>query len=192
MKNFIATGAKALILILILSGCANQKEMINKETVKTLELDKYLGTWYEIARFPHSFEKGLVGVTATYSLREDGKIKVVNKGFKNSLEGEESIAIGKAKIPDPAFPARLKVSFFWIFYADYLVMDLDENYEWALIGSKSPNYLWILSRTPQLDEKLYQELLKKLEDRGYNLDQLIKVEQKANQQLTALIKGFKK
>ncbi|MBT3423598.1 MAG: lipocalin family protein [Bacteroidetes bacterium] len=180
MKNFIATGAKALILILILSGCANQKEMINKETVKTLELDKYLGTWYEIARFPHSFEKGLVGVTATYSLREDGKIKVVNKGFKNSLEGEESIAIGKAKIPDPAFPARLKVSFFWIFYADYLVMDLDENYEWALIGSKSPNYLWILSRTPQLDEKLYQELLKKLEDRGYNLDQLIKVEQKAN------------
>ncbi|MBT7994119.1 MAG: lipocalin family protein [Bacteroidetes bacterium] len=180
MKNFIATGAKALILILILSGCANQKEMINKETVKTLELDKYLGTWYEIARFPHSFEKGLVGVTATYSLREDGKIKVVNKGFKNSLEGEESIAIGKAKIPDPAFPARLKVSFFWIFYADYLVLDLDENYEWALIGSKSPNYLWILSRTPQLDEKLYQELLKKLEDRGYNLDQLIKVEQKAN------------
>ncbi|MBC8342837.1 MAG: lipocalin family protein [Bacteroidetes bacterium] len=172
--------AATLFAIMLFMGCANQKEMINTETVKTLELNKYLGTWYEIARFPHSFEKGLVGVTATYSQRKNGKIKVINQGYKNSFSGKHQKAVGKAKIPNPAFPGNFKVSFFWIFYSDYLVMELDTaDYAWALIGSNSPNYLWILSRTPQLDEEVYRELLNKAEKRGYNLDKLIKVEQKA-------------
>jgi len=109
--------------------------MIDKTTVKELDLNRYLGTWYEIARFPHSFEKNLVGVTATYSLRDDGKIEVLNQGFKNTLNGELSKAEGKAKIPDPQKPANLKVSFFWIFYAEYNVLELDENYRYAMIGS---------------------------------------------------------
>ncbi|MCF8298463.1 MAG: lipocalin family protein [Saprospiraceae bacterium] len=152
--------------------------MINTKTVDKLEIEKYLGKWYEIARFPHSFEKGLVGVTATYSMREDGKIKVLNQGYKNTLDGELSTAEGKAKIKDPDKPGELKVSFFWIFYADYLVMELDsENYEWAVIGSNSSKYLWILSRKPQMDESLYNDLISRIEKRGYKLDKLIRVEQ---------------
>ena len=151
--------------------------MIDKTTVKNLELNRYLGTWYEIARFPHSFEKGLVGVTATYSLRPDGKIKVLNQGRKESLDGELSSAEGKAKIPDPTKPAKLKVAFFWIFYAEYNVLELDENYQYALIGSSSDKYLWILSRSPQMDEALYQSLIEKARQRGYDVSKLIMVPQ---------------
>ncbi len=90
--------------------------MIDKTVVKELDIQKYLGTWYEIARYDHRFERGLVGVTAKYSMRDDGKIKVVNSGYKDSLDGKFSQAVGKAKIPDPVNdPAKLKVSFFWFF-----------------------------------------------------------------------------
>lgn len=152
--------------------------MIDKTVVKHLDIEQYLGTWYEIARFDHRFERGLVGVTADYSLRPDGKIKVVNSGFKESLKGERSQAIGKAKIPDPNVPAKLKVSFFWFFYADYFVLELDEEYQWAVVGSSADNYLWILSRSPQLDEGIYSELLNKLTNRGYDVNKLIVVKQK--------------
>lgn len=154
--------------------------MIDQTTVKELDLNRYLGTWYEIARFPHSFEKNLVGVTATYSMRSDGKIEVVNQGFKNSLGGEPSQAIGKAKIPNPQEPGKLKVSFFWIFYADYFVLELDENYQYAMIGSSSDKYFWILSRTPQLAPEIYEMLLEKARVRGYNLEKLEKVPQAEN------------
>lgn len=166
------------LLIIFISACANSKPMVNTETVKKLEIDKFLGQWYEIARYPHSFEKDLVGVTATYSMREDGKIKVLNQGYKNTLNGELKTAEGKAKIPDKNDPSKLKVSFFWFFYADYLVMELDsENYQWAVIGSSSPNYLWILSRTPQMEKDLYMDLLQKIEKRGYDTSKLLLVEQ---------------
>lgn len=164
-------------------ACTNAKiqdSMIDKTVVKELDLQKYLGIWYEIARYNHSFERGLVGVTANYSIREDGKIKVQNSGYKRRLDGRFSKATGKAFIPDPEMePGKLKVSFFWNFYGDYFVMDLDENYQWVIIGSSSDNYLWILSRTPQLEPGLYDELLSKIKMRGYDLSQLIKVEQKS-------------
>ncbi|HEX7584249.1 MAG TPA: lipocalin family protein, partial [Prolixibacteraceae bacterium] len=149
-------------------------------TVKTLDLNRYLGTWYEIARFPHSFEKNLVGVTATYSLNDDGKIEVLNQGFKNTLDGAPSKAVGKAKIPDKSEPGKLKVSFFWIFYADYNMLELDENYQYAMIGSSSDKYFWILYRTPQMESATYEMLLEKARKRGYNLDKLYKVPQKEN------------
>ena len=171
----------AFLIILGLVSCSNSKQMVNNKTVDTLELDKFLGKWYEIARYPHSFEKNLVGVTATYSMRDDGKINVLNEGFKNTLDGEHSSAIGKAKIKDPNNPAHLRVSFFWIFYSDYLVMELDnENYNWAVIGSSSSKYLWILSRTPKLDEQVLAELKEKIIARGYKLDNLIMVEQETH------------
>jgi len=151
--------------------------MIDKTVVKELDVDRYLGKWYEIARFDHSFERGLVGVSATYSYREDGKIKVVNAGFKETLQGERSEATGKAKIPDQNVPAKLKVSFFWFFYGDYFVLDLDNDYQWAVVGSSTDKYLWILSRTPQMDDDLYAELLDGLTARGYDVSKLIKVEQ---------------
>lgn len=165
-------------LTLIISACKPNLSVMDKSIVKEFELERYLGTWYEIARYDHSFERGLVGVTANYSLRNDGKIKVANQGFKNELDGKASLAIGKAKVTDPNSPAHLKVSFFWIFYSDYYIMELDSNYQWAVIGSSSDNYLWILSRTPILADETYNDLLIRIQQRGYDTSALIKVKQK--------------
>ncbi len=155
--------------------------MIDKTVVQELDIEKYLGKWYEIARFDHSFERGLVGVTATYSYRKDGKINVENEGYKVMLDGEKSVAIGKAKIPNLEIPSKLKVSFFLFFYGDYFVLELDEDYNWAVIGSSSDKYLWILSRTPQMEITLYNDLLEKITQRGYDVNELIKVEQKSTE-----------
>lgn len=167
------------MLIVSFTSCSSSKSMTDKTLVNSLDIQKYLGTWYEISRYDHSFERDLVGVTANYSLRPDGKIKVINRGYKNTLDGEFSEAIGKAKIPDPVMrPGRLRVSFFWIFYADYLVFELDPEYQWVVIGSKSDKYLWILSRTPQLEASVYNDLLLRLQNRGYDTSKLIMVKQK--------------
>lgn len=168
----------SLLILLINTGCSSTKDMKRTETVAQLELDQFLGKWYEIARYDHSFEKGLSGVTATYSMRADGKIKVLNQGFKGGLNGKPSEAIGKAKIPNPQEPGKLKVSFFWIFYGDYFVLELDDqDYQWALIGSSSEKYLWILSRTPQLEDADKKHILQKMKERGYSKELLIWVEQ---------------
>jgi lipocalin len=169
--------------VVTLSCCQAQKSepMINNSTDQTFDLERYLGTWYEIARFPHSFEKDLVGVTATYTLRKDGKIDVLNQGFLHTLDGKLKTAKGKAKIPDPDEPRRLKVSFFLFFFSDYLVLELDEkDYQWALVGSSSPDYLWILSRKPGLPDDIYEMLLEKAGNRGYDLGKLQKVPQPGN------------
>ncbi len=165
-----------LLFLLLVTSCKTSK--MDKKVVKEFELNRYMGTWYEIARYDHRFERGLVGVTAIYSLREDGKIRVVNRGYKGGFNGKMSEAVGKAKIPNPNQKARLKVSFFLFFYADYLVMELDPDYQWAVVGSKSDNYLWILSRKPIMKEDLYQEILEKVRKRGYDTSKLIKVEQR--------------
>jgi lipocalin len=181
MKSFkLKTGFLiAFLFFIITGGCQNKKtEEMNTATVKELDLQRYLGTWYEIARFDHRFERGLVGVTATYSMREDGKIRVLNQGYRNSLDGELSVAEGKAKLTDE--PGKLKVSFFWIFYADYYILELEENYQWALIGSKSDKYLWILSRTPKLEDNVKNLIMHHANKRGYDTSKLIWVEQKGN------------
>lgn len=168
-------------VLLLYTHCKTNSPMIDQTTVKELDLNRYLGTWYEIARFPHSFEKGMEGVTANYSMRNDGKIRVINKGYKDRLDGELSVAEGKAKIPNQLEPGKLKVSFFWIFYADYYVLELGPDYEYAMIGSSSPKYFWILSRTPHMDDSTYQMLLAKAQQRGYHLDKLEKVQQRVNE-----------
>jgi len=175
---------KKLVLILAISFISimgkGQMSMIDKTVVKELDINKYLGKWHEISRYDHRFERGLVGVTATYSLHEDGKINVLNAGYKGSINGQRSEAVGKAKIPNPDLPSKLKVSFFWFFYGDYFVLELDEKYQWAVIGSSSDKYLWILSRTSQMNENLYNELLARLTKRGYDVGKLIRVEQRLN------------
>ncbi len=178
MKSNFKIAGLLILLTFMAFSCKTNEKMVDNSTVSNLDLDKYLGTWYEIARFPHSFERGLVGVTATYSLNEDGTIKVVNQGFKDSLNGDLSVANGKAKVPNPENPARLRVSFFWIFYSDYRVMELDDEYQWAVVGSSSSNYLWILSRKPQISEVLLADLKKRIKKRGYDLSKLQLVEQK--------------
>jgi lipocalin len=157
--------------------------MIDKTVVKELDIERYLGKWYEIARFDHRFERGLVGVTAEYAFRKDGKIKVVNSGFKHTLDGKRSEAIGKAKIPDKREPAKLKVSFFWFFYGDYWVLELDNDYQWAVVGSSSDNYLWILSRNPNRGDRLCGELLNGLTTRGYDTSKLIRITHRPEESL---------
>jgi apolipoprotein D and lipocalin family protein len=172
---------KIFILLIILIACKQPAMTQPDQTINnefSFQLEKYLGTWYEIARFDHSFERGLQGVTATYSLKPDGKIKVLNQGYKNGLDGKFKKAVGKAKLSNPETPRNLLVSFFWIFYAPYNILELDPDYRCALIGSSSSNYLWILSRTPQMDEKKYQILIDKAKARGYDTSKLIKVVQR--------------
>lgn len=173
---------KVLLLLLSIAMCAcrGRTTATDKSVVPQLDINRYLGTWYEIARYDHRFERGLVGVTATYTLRPDGKIKVVNAGYKGSLGGPRSEAVGQAKMPDTTIPAQLKVSFFWFFYADYFVMELDPGYQWAVVGSSSDKYLWILSRSPQMGEGLYRTLLEKIAKRGYDVSKLIEVQQQVN------------
>ncbi len=146
-------------------------------TEQNIALERYMGFWYEIARFNHRFEKGLQGVTATYTLLDNGKINVNNAGYKGSLKGNFTSSYAKAKIKNPAVPGHLKVFFIPFFGADYLILELDPNYQWALVGSSTPNYLWILSRTPQMDDSLYQNILEKAKQRGYAIEKLIRVEQ---------------
>ena len=157
-------------------GACNDK--IDKTTVKTVDIKRYMGKWHEIARFDHKFERDKVGVTANYSLNDDGTILVVNSGYNGTLNGELETAKGKAKQPNPKYPGELKVSFFWIFYAQYNILELDqEEYSYALIGSSNDKYLWILSRTQQMPKETLNMLLQKAKDRGYDTSKLIYVEQ---------------
>jgi apolipoprotein D and lipocalin family protein len=167
-----------LLMLLMVTACSSSQKIKEMNLAENVDLDRYVGTWYEIARFPHSFEKGLVGVTATYTLKVKGMIEVVNQGYKDSLDGELSRAVGKAKVAKSGNPAHLRVSFFWIFYADYLILELDADYQYVLIGSSSDKYLWILAREPQLDEETYTMLVAKARERGYDVSKLQRVPQK--------------
>lgn len=149
---------------------------IDKSTINNLNLKHYLGKWYEIARYNHRFERGLQAVTAEYSLRPDGKIKVLNCGHKDKANGPEKCSVGKARLPKDGHPGQLKVAFFLWFYSDYNIMELDKDYEWALVGSSTDKYLWILSRTPQLPTETLNYILGKARQRGYDTSKLIFVQ----------------
>ena len=160
------------ITVVAVAGCVSGPKVDNTP-VATLDLNRYLGEWYEIARFDHSFERGVEQAKANYTLNEDGTIKVVNSGVK---DGKPKTAIGKGKRTDT--PALLRVSFFGPFYADYRVMTIDEGYTYALVGSGSADYLWMLSRTRVLPDTTKSELLFEAKRRGYDTDKLIWVKQK--------------
>ena len=178
MKSLTTMAATLIMLLFTAGGCRSTAVPADRSTVQQLDLERYMGTWYEIARFDHSFERGLTAVTARYELQPNGRIRVINSGYKGSPDGAYSEAIGKAKQPDPEQPGKLKVAFFLFFYADYFVMELDPEYQWALIGSSSDKYLWILSRTPRLEQETLDQILAKAKSRGYDTDQLIWVEHK--------------
>ena len=144
------------------------------EVVPYVDLQKYLGTWYEIATIPQRFQKGCVGVTAEYRLRPDGDIDVVNSCRQDKLDGRERTARGKAWVVDKKTNAKLKVRFFWPFTGAYWIIGLDADYKWAIIGHPNRNYLWILSRTPQMDGVLYEELLSLIAAKGYDLAKIKK------------------
>jgi apolipoprotein D and lipocalin family protein len=147
------------------------------ETVKRVELSRYLGTWYEIANFPQRFQEGCTATTATYTLREDGDIHVLNRCRKGSLQGEEDSAEGRARVTDSKTNAKLEVTFFWPFWGAYWIIDLGQRYEYAVVGHPSRDYLWILSRTPTMDAAVYEGILARLKENGYPLDRLQKTRQ---------------
>lgn len=150
------------------------------KTVPKLDISRYLGRWYEIGRFQHSFEKNLVGATAEYSLRKDGKVDVLNSGFKKTLDGKYSSVNAVAWVPDPKTPGALVVKFFGLFPSDYLVFGLDEeNYQWAVVGNNSRSYLWLLARTPEISPELLQKMKNIAVSQGYDLSGLYLVPQKA-------------
>lgn len=174
MKRTLKTVCMAIASIFGLSACAETPPSPN--VVQNFELTKYLGTWYEIARFDHSFERGLSNVTANYTLRDDGKVKVINRGFKNSSK-TWSESVGKAKFAGSKNTGSLKVSFFGPFYGAYNIVKLDENYQYALIVSNGTDYLWLLSRTPTIPENIKQQYLDRAKGLGLDTSKLIWVKQ---------------
>ena len=173
MRRFII--AALAICALPLMSCSKD---FDNSTVDEFDLSRYLGEWYEIARYDHSFERGMDNTMAQYILQDDGKVVVLNTGWE---DGKFKLAEGKAKYPDPtADPGALRVSFFWFFYSDYNVMMVDDEYQISLVGSKAQKYLWILSRTPVPDPDLLQMVLEEAEKRGYDTSELIWVDQSRN------------
>ena len=162
----------ALVFVILLAGCTSLPA--NIQPVSNFDKARYLGTWYEIVRLDHSFERGLNNVTATYSLREDGGINVLNKGYNPNTQTWKE-AEGKAYFVGDENTGHLKVSFFGPFYASYVVAALDENYQYALITGPNTEYLWILSRTPQLSEELIDSLLNQARQAGFATEDVIVV-----------------
>ena len=162
-------------MFLFIAGCLGVPEGITP--VKDFELEKYLGKWYEIARLDHSFERGLDSVSAQYSMREDGGVKVINRGF-NTEDNEWSEAEGKAYFVNDEDEGYLKVSFFGPFYGSYIIFELDkENYQFAFVSGNTTSYLWLLSRTPIVSEEVMYKFIKRSRELGFNIEELIFVNQ---------------
>jgi lipocalin len=163
-----------LMLMITLGACKSYRDL---PTVKEVDLVRYSGRWYEIARLPNRFEKDLVCVSATYRLKSNGKIEVINQGV--TPEGEVKRSKGTAWRSDEQYPGRLKVSFFWPFAGNYYIIDLGkgESYDYALVGSPSRKYLWILARTKSIEEKLYHQLLAKAQNLGFDIQPMIRTRQ---------------
>ena len=177
MKNNLLI---VLLTLTLLAACVKTPAGIQVEP--RVEPAKYIGTWYEIVRLDHSFEYGLEKVTATYSLREDGGLKVLNRGY-NPEAGEWEEAEGKAyfvepKNPDGSYPGKLKVSFFGPFYGGYNIIELGKpNYDYVMLTGPNKSYFWILSRTPQLPDSIQTKLLAKAKELGFETDKFIYVAQ---------------
>jgi apolipoprotein D and lipocalin family protein len=164
-----------LFIIKLLTGCQTIKHDL--PVVKSIDLNKYAGKWYEIARLPNKFEEGLECVTANYTLLENGKVEVLNQGHLVTNHSKIKSAKGKAYIPDKTESGKLKVTFFWPFYGDYWIIDLGEDYEFALVGDPSRKYLWILCRQKKIDEKNYLRLLESAKMNGFDISKIQKIDQ---------------
>jgi apolipoprotein D and lipocalin family protein len=165
----------ALLMLAVVSqlGFADEAPL---PAVAHVDLARYSGTWYEIARYPNWFEKDCASdVTAQYAMRSDGKVSVRNACRK--ANGKTKVSTGTAKIIDTTSNAKLKVSFFWPFYGDFWIIDLAPGYEYAVVGEPSRKYLWILSRSPQLTPAIYDQISARLRELGYDPAKLVKTRQ---------------
>lgn len=160
-----------LICVLLLNGCLGIPEKV--QPINGFELERYLGRWYEIARLDHSFERGLTRVTADYSLKGDGGILVVNRGF-SEIQKTWKEARGKAYFVNTAAEGYLKVSFFGPFYGSYVIFELDrDNYQYAFISGPDTNYLWLLARTPTVEPQLINRFITMAKERNFDTSKLI-------------------
>jgi len=170
---------KKLLLIistLLIGGCLGMPQSV--KPVSKFELNNYLGKWYEVARLDHSFERGLSQVSAEYSIKDDGGVKVINRGF-SAEDNEWQEAEGKAYFVNEATEGYLKVSFFGPFYGSYVIFELDhENYQYAFVSGPNSDYLWLLSRTPTIAPEVMEKFVSMSKSRGFNTEDLIYVEQK--------------
>ncbi len=160
------------VLLLVDAAASGSPGNPALETVPHVDLARYAGTWYEIASYPQRFQKGCTGTTATYTLRPDGSVEVLNRCARDSLNGRVTVARGRARVVDRASNAKLKVSFFWPFWGDYWIIDLGRDYEYAVVGHPSRKYLWILSRTPTMAPGVYEGILERLRGQGYDTGRL--------------------
>lgn len=171
----------ALLALLLLPACSTtttaRAGLPPLQTVESVDLQRYLGTWYEIASFPQSFQRGCTGTTATYALKDDGEIEVLNRCRRGSLTGRETTATGRARVTDAATNARLEVSFFGPFWGDYWIVDVGQDYEYAVVGHPGRDYLWILSRTPALEDTVYAGVIERLVAQGYDTARLVRTVQ---------------
>ncbi|MFD1216809.1 MULTISPECIES: lipocalin family protein [Microbulbifer] len=158
-----------------MTACTGVPEGI--DPVEDFQLNRYLGKWYEIARLDHSFERGLSHVTAEYSLREDGRVRVINRGY-SAETGEWDEAEGKALFVGDQNVGHLKVSFFGPFYGSYVIFELDDDYQYAMVAGPDRSYLWLLARSPQVDSKLRQWFLARADELGFDTGKILFVEQK--------------
>lgn len=158
------------LLTLLLIGCVGIPE--NIKPIEHFNAQKYLGTWYEIARLDHSFERGLINISANYSLRDDGGIKVLNRGYSPEKK-EWNEAEGKAYFMQSPSDGYLKVSFFGPFYGSYIIFDLDENYRYSLISGPDKSYFWLLARDKKIDEAIKTKLISKAAALGFDTSKLI-------------------
>lgn len=165
-----------VVFAALLSACVlppvNRNDQTPLGPVAQVDVDRYVGKWFEVARLPNGFEEGCEGVTAEYAKRPDGKLTVLNTCREGAPGGEARVAKGAARIVDPVSNAKLKVSFFGPFEGDYWVLERADDYSWSLVGEPRGRYLWILSREPVLGERLKAELVGKLKARGYDTDAL--------------------
>ncbi len=165
-----------VLLVMFLSGCVRVPEGVS--TVNGFDISRYLGKWYEIARLDHSFEQGLENVSADYSLRKDGGVKVINRGYDPEKKKWKQ-AEGKAYFVEGSSIGRLKVSFFGPFYGGYNIITLDQTgYSYSLVCGPDKSYLWILSRTPQMEAALLSDLVSQAKGIGFDTDALIYVRHK--------------
>ncbi|MGF1824007.1 lipocalin family protein [Vibrio splendidus] len=163
-----------LLSVILLGGCVGMPETV--KPVQQFELERYLGKWYEVARLDHSFERGLDNISAEYSLRDDGGVKVINRGY-SAEDGEWNEAEGKAYFVEGSEQGYLKVSFFGPFYGAYVVFELDkEDYQYAFVSGPDTDYLWLLSRTPEVAPEVMEKFKAMSKERGFNTDELIFVE----------------
>lgn len=147
------------------------------QTVSQVDIPRYLGTWFEIARYPNRFQKDCVASRATYTLRDDGNLSVLNECYDKAKPGKLRSAHGKAWVVDPLSSAKLKVSFFWPFSGDYWIIDLGQEYEYAVVGHPQRKYLWILSREETMEEGTYLAILDRLTQQHYDITKIIKSDQ---------------